>query len=171
MQPFEGHQHSESFVSDGRPNIVLKQLTDAIAPGLTAIIQATIDSVALFSDWKSAKVSPTFKKDDRHLSENYPPVSLTAVSCKHLEHIVCKHLKDHLEPNKILTWLNHGFKKDFSCENQLLLASNDLCQHWTKDTKAFDTLPHMKLLHKIHRYGIQGQLHSWLTYFLCNRQM
>lgn len=109
------------------------------------------------------------------------PVSLTSVPCKILEHIVYKHVMDHLEPNKTLTSFNHGFKKVFSCEIQILAASNDIMSSLTKVhkvdviamdfTKAFDTVPHMKLLHKIHQYGIQGLLHSWLTYFLYNRQM
>ena len=30
------------------------------------------------------------------------------VSCKLLEHIICKHILDHLEKNKILTSLNRG---------------------------------------------------------------
>ena len=67
-------------------------------------------SSKLPSDWLNANVAPIFKKGDVHLPENYRPVSLTCVSCKLLEHIICKHILDHLERNKILTSLNHGFR-------------------------------------------------------------
>ena len=67
-----------------------------------------------------------FKKDDVHLAENYRPVSLTSVCCKLLEHIICKHLLNHLDKNNILTNLNHGFRAGFSCETQLLVTMNDL---------------------------------------------
>ena len=38
-------------------------------------------------------------------------------------------------------------------------------------SKAFDTVPHKKLLHKLDHYGLRGPLHSWLTTFLTNRSM
>ncbi|KAK3098631.1 hypothetical protein FSP39_021388 [Pinctada imbricata] len=38
-------------------------------------------------------------------------------------------------------------------------------------SKAFDTVPHDKLLHKLHQYGIQGPLHTWLNNFLTTRNM
>ena len=37
--------------------------------------------------------------------------------------------------------------------------------------KAFDTVPHRKLLHKLSQYGIDGNINSWLSNFLTNRQM
>jgi hypothetical protein len=38
-------------------------------------------------------------------------------------------------------------------------------------SKAFDTVPHDRLLHKIDQYGIRGLLHTWLTSFLTERKM
>ena len=37
--------------------------------------------------------------------------------------------------------------------------------------KAFDTVPHSLLLHKLHLYGIEGPIHQWLSAFLTKRQM
>ena len=74
----------------------------------------------------NANVSPVFKKGDVHLAENYRPVSLTSVSCKLLEHVICKHLLNHLKRINILTNLNHGFRSGYSCETQLLVTLNKL---------------------------------------------
>ena len=98
------------------PNILLKTCARQLAPAMRSIFQLSIDTGKLPKDWLSANVSPVFKKGDVHLPENYRPVSLTCVSCKLLEHIICKHILDHLEKNKILTSLNHGFRSGYSCE-------------------------------------------------------
>ena len=38
-------------------------------------------------------------------------------------------------------------------------------------SKAFDTVPHDMLLHKLDHYGIRGTLHTWLSSFLKDRNM
>ena len=38
-------------------------------------------------------------------------------------------------------------------------------------SKAFDTVPHGKLLYKLEKYGITGPIHSWLEMFLIQRHM
>ena len=121
------------------------------------------------------------KKGDKHQAENYRPISLTCVSCKLLEHIICRHLMKHLEDNNILTDLNHGFRSGYSCESQLLVTMEDLLRGYDSNTqidcaildfsKVFDTVPHKKLLHKLSSYGINGRIHSWLTQFLTARTM
>jgi hypothetical protein len=87
----------------------------------------------------------------------------------------------HLEKNKIFTNLNHGFRSGYSCEIQLLTTINDFLQEHNKGhqidvaildfSKAFDTAPHNKLLHKLHQYGIKDKIHKWLTNFLTARSM
>merc|ERR1712115_104779 len=69
----------------------------------------------------------------------------------------------------------------FSCETQLTITVDDLARNAEKGkqtdvaildfSKAFDTVPHRKLLHKLSCYGIKGSLHSWIKSFLCGRLM
>ena len=37
-------------------------------------------------------------------------------------------------------------------------------------SKAFDTVPHRKLLHKLDHYGINGKVNTWIKGFLMERQ-
>ena len=96
---------------------------------------------------------------------NYRPVSLTCISCKLFEHIVCKHILGHLEDHEILTDLQHGFRSGRSCETQLITTFHDIASAYNKKgsqidiavldfSKALDTVPHDGLLSKLKHYGI-----------------
>ena len=132
-------------------------------------------------DWRNANIAPVFKKGDKHLPENYRPVSLTCVASKLLEHIICRHLLDHLDKHNVLTSLNHGFRAGYSCETQLVVTAHDLLESFDSDTqadvlvldlrKAFDTVPHRKLLSKLEAYGIHGPILHWIENFLTQRKM
>ena len=37
-------------------------------------------------------------------------------------------------------------------------------------SKAFDMVPHQKLLHKLRNYGVDGKLNVWIEQFLSNRE-
>ena len=63
-----------------------------------------------------ANIAPIFRKGNKVLAENYRPVSLTCITCKLFEHIVCRQILDHVEDHKILTNLQHGFRSGRSCE-------------------------------------------------------
>ena len=88
---------------------------------------------------------------------------------------------NHLDSHHILTSLNHGFRSGYSTETQLLTTTQDLLSSYDREkqvdiaildfSKAFDTLPHDRLLHKLSSYGIAGPNHSWLKCFLTQRSM
>ena len=174
-------QPHEAPGPDCIPNTVLKSCTNNIAPALSLIYQRSLDTGTLPSYWLTANISAAFKKGDRHLAENNRPISLTSVPCKILEHVICRHLLNHLENNKILTTLNHRFRSGYSCETQLLTTVHDFVTSFENNkqvdvaildfSKAFDTVPHKKLLHKLRQYGITGPIHSWLQNFLTGRTM
>ena len=161
-------------------NSVLKECAKEIAPVLSHIFQLSIDTGELPKDWRNANVSPIFKKGDRHTAANYRPVSLTCVCCKLLEHIVCRQILNHLEQHNILTSLQHGFRSGHSCETQLITTTNDIMKTFDRKeqtdlvildfSKAFDTVPHRKLLHKLNHYGIDGKVNNWIKAFLMDRQ-
>ena len=118
------------------PNRVLQECASEISPALTAIFQKSVDSGELPRDWRNANIAPVFKKGDKHLPENYRPVSLTCVASKLLEHIICRHLLDHLDKHNVLTSLNHGFRAGYSCETQLVVTAHDLLESFDSDTQA-----------------------------------
>lgn len=166
---------------DQIPNAVLQKCAETLAPALRDVFQRSLDTGDLPADWRKANVSCAFKKGDKHQAENYRPISLTSVCCKLLEHIVSHHLLSYLDQHRVLTDLNHGFRAGFSCETQLVTTLRDLFTSYDSSTqvdlavldfsKAFDTVPHQKLLHKLAHYGVKGTTHQWIGNFLTNRTM
>ena len=86
----------------------------------------------------------------------------------------------HLDNHSILTDKQHGFRSQHSCNTQLIQTVHDFAQSLDhrKQTdviimdfsKAFDVVPHTRLLNKLHHFGIAGNTHRWISNFLTNRQ-
>ncbi|XP_072044948.1 uncharacterized protein [Amphiura filiformis] len=74
----------------------------------------------------------------------------------------------------------HGFRSKHSTESQLILTIQDLALSLNNKTqidmvimdfsKAFDVVPHNRLLQKLKRYGIHNKTHAWITSFLKQQQ-
>ena len=170
---------SKASGPDQVPGRILKTLSNELAPVLTHIFRQSLSEGKVPRDWSTALITPVFKKGTRSDPANYRPVSLTCIACKLMEHIICTHVRGHLDLHGILTPSNHGFRARHSCETQLLLTSHDLiCHRETSKqvdvaildfSKAFDTVPHKRLLGKLEHYGISGDIHSWIQSFLVGR--
>ena len=97
---------------------ILKELHMEIAPILCAIFEQSLETGDLPTEWLNAYVTPVFKKGARCLPSNYRPISLTCVPCKILEHIICRHIRYHLDEHGIISKFQHGFRSKHSCETQ-----------------------------------------------------
>ncbi len=165
---------------DNVPIRILKEIAPTIAPILTTIYQKSLDTGHVPKDWLQANIVPIYKKKDRTMASNYRPVSLTSVPCKILEHIIAKSIHAHLEEFKILTDKQHGFRQRRSCESSLITTVHDLTKSLQNNrqidlilldfSKAFDTVPHNRLLHKLHHYGIRNKTLDWIRNFLTERK-
>jgi hypothetical protein len=130
-------------------------------------------------EWKKATISAIFKKGNRSMAGNYRPVSLTSVVCKLLEKIIRQHIIKHMKINKLFSNKHFGFISGRSTSLQLL----EILDKWTeaiyKGTyvdviymdfqKAFDKVPHKRLMGKANPYVLDNPLLEWIEDFLTGR--
>ena len=96
-----------------------------------------------------------------------------------MEHIITSNIMLHLENDNILYNLQHGFINARSCETQLVdfiqeLATSNNCSKQIDliimdFAKAFDKVPHCRLLYKLKFYGIRKDILNWIKAFLSDR--
>ncbi len=158
---------------------VLKKLCEVLAEPLSIIFTESLRSKQLPSDWKQGNITAIFKKGDKRQAGNYRPVSLTSIICKVMESIVRDHVISHMLSNQLFSDKQFGFISGWSTTLQLLWVLDE----WTSilDSgggidaiycdfqKAFDKVPHRRLLHKLRGYGVNGDVHDWINSFLSGR--
>ena len=159
--------------------LVLKNLAEFVAEPLCKIFNMSLQEGKIPRDWKQAIISPRFKGGNRNLPGNYRPISLTCIACKILERLICCKLQEHLKSARVLTPLQHGFIKGRSCITNLLFARESWAESVAKGnqvdaifidfSKAFDKVPHDKLLRKLNQMNIPTPLVRWIEDFLKDR--
>ena len=150
-----------------------------MAGPITTLFNCSLQRGEVPSDWKKANISPIFKKGSKSIAANYRPISLTAVLCKLMESFIRDHVMTYLMENKLLTVKQHGFICGRSTVTQLLKYLDDCAKCvasgkvvdaiYLDFEKAFDTVPHRRLLEKLKAYGITGEILSWIGDYLRER--
>jgi len=89
----------------------------------------------------------------------------------------------HAETNELIRDSQHGFRKGRSCLSNLLrlLVFLDKVTKYIDDgysinviylhfAKAFDKVPHQRLMDKLKSHGIYGKVFNWIESWLTNRR-
>ena len=159
---------------------ILRECSEQLAGPLARLFRMSLSDGVVPESWRRANVSPIFKKGSMKKVENYRPVSLTSQLCKVMESIIRDHLVEFLERESFFAEEQHGFRAKRSCTTNLLETFED----WTCAAdrgcgvdciyldfqKAFDTVPHQRLLTKLEACGVGGDIGNWIAAFLRNRE-
>lgn len=142
------------------------------AAELATLFQKTLQVRKIPDNWRDASVTPIYKKGNRTDATNYPPISPTSsIICKIVEKLISKALLQHMISKEILSaW----FQNSRYCTTLLQVIdkwSEVLDEGGSVDViyldlaKAFNTVPHQRLLNKLFWVG-SGRKDS---YFLAGK--
>ena len=155
---------------------VFKELSVVLLEPLFIIFNLSITSGKIPSTWKLASITAIFKnKGSKHSAGNYRPISLTSIASKILESIIRDYVLNYLRTNDLLSNKQFGFLSGRSTVLQLL----KVVARWTEILdkggmidviycdfqKAFDTVPHKRLMEVLQYYGIRDPIISWIYDF------
>ena len=125
---------------------------------------------------KIAKVIPILKKQSKVDYANYRPISLLS----NIEKLMYKRLSNFLDINNLIYSLQFGFRQKYSTTHALINLTESIrqtldegsfgCGIFVDLQKAFDTVDHKILLHKLEFYTIRGVCNDWFKSYLSDRK-
>ena len=159
---------------------MIKELVEEISPHFCEIYIASLQQRKAVVDWKRQNIAPIFKKGSKNVPGNYRPISLTSVPGKILESIITDNIVKHLESNQLILDSQHGFRSGRSCLTNLLDFFHNMFSIYDTSRaidilyldfqKAFDKVPHKRLMAKVRSLGITGEVGDWIEDWLSNRK-
>ena len=171
---------NKSTGSDQISTRLLRECQDELVLPLKLLFNRSLQEGSVPALWKCANVTPIFKKGSKCEPSNYRPISLTSVVIKIFERILKDKITSFLDKHKLILASQHGFRNNRSCLTNLLEFYNYVFSNYDERipsdiiyldfSKAFDTVPHKRLLIKLKAHGIGAQLCSWIESWLSNRK-
>ncbi|XP_065654784.1 uncharacterized protein LOC136081398 [Hydra vulgaris] len=171
---------NKSLGCDSISAYVVKHSAEGLSKPLSLILKKSIHSGEMPELWKSANITPLFKKRYKEDPLNYRPILLISIQCKIMEKIIRKKLIIYITENNLLNPQQDGFVQNKGCLTNLLetfdVITTEIEDDYTVDIlfqdfeKPFDKVPHHRLIYKISNYGIKGNILNWIDFFFKNRK-
>ena len=163
---------------DISPKLV-KFIKPILIKPITVMINQMLNTGIFPDKLKIAKIKPLFKKGDSKAFNNYRPISLLPSISKIFEKVIYDQTYSYFQNNDIFYSSQYGFRQGHSTEYAALELVDKITQHLDKNktpinfyldlSKAFDTLDHPILIHKLKFYGIKGTALQLFQSYLSNR--
>ena len=153
---------------DGIHPRVLYEAREMLCLPLSLLFIQSLKTGILPTDWKVANITAIHKKGSKTDPGNYRPVSLTSIVCKLMETLIRDSLVNYMNNNNYFSNKQFGFISGRSTVLQLI----QILDSWTEILdrggcvdvvycdfmKAFDKVPHRRLLQVLKYYGILGSV-------------
>lgn len=158
---------------------VIKDCLSVILDPLTDIINCSLTTSTFPDEWKLAEVIPLIKEGDHELAENNRPLSLLNVISKVCEKVALEQFGSYLNISGCLSPHQSGNKKHHSTESLNVLVTDAMLEAMDEKkltalvlldlSKAFDSINHSFLLHKLTCVGASPAALKWFSSYLSGR--
>ena len=139
-------------------------------------LSLSTDTGVVPREWKKAQVVLIFKSGDISSLNNYRPISILPIVSKIIERAVHQQLSEFLDVNQLL----HPNQSNFRPKHSTATALAKLVNQWSLNIdnkkisgvafidlrKAFDTVDHELLLHKLACIGCSNRTIYWFKSYL-----
>ena len=165
---------------DNLPAKLLKSAASIIATPIAHILNQSLRTGIIPSQWKCARVTPIYKGGEKTNMENYRPISVIPILAKIMERVVYTQLFKYLTENNILSDCQSGFRPLHSTQTALLNVTDTWLNAIDRGNivglvmidlkKAFDTVDHTILIEKLKMYNFGQCTLKWFTNYFEERK-
>lgn len=173
-------KNTNSVGPDGISTKVIKTCCDELVSPLVHMINVILASGKFPRQLKESIVVPVYKSGDKHQLSNYRPIMLINTLAKVVESCVRSRLISFTENHNIVNHFQFGFRRARSTSDAIYTVINTITEALNKNEKcvavfldlarAFDTVPHNRLIQKLNNYGIRGVAGTLMESYLSDRK-
>jgi len=164
--------------------IQLASQSNAFMHCITLLVNFCFAFHVLPQSWRDANLMPLLKKNgDPRECASYRPISITSLMMRRMERLIEGRVKEKLD--SLLSPWQAGFRRCRSTRQQILFLQHRIARATSRSSthraipypvvfldisRAFDSVPHKFLLHKLCQLGIRGHdLHFFAAYLTGRR--
>ena len=175
----DGLNNKGNCLFDIRGNL-LKRLSDVLSPILCYLYNKCLNDGIYPTVLKVARVVPIFKSGCHTSINNYRPISNLSTINKIFEILTYNRMVSFINNFHLISKFQHGFMRDSSTTLAIFRFVNDVLKAMNNKRfvialfldlrKAFDTVDHGILMHKMQLFGFRGVVNKFISSYLNNRK-
>ena len=129
LKELSGLKVTKASGPDGITARRLKDAAQVIAKPITYLVNLTISTGLIPTEWKDARVTPIFKSGARNDVNNYRPISVLPPVSRIMKRVIQVQLLAFLTEHDLLSDYKLGFRKKHSTETAVIYLTDYILEH------------------------------------------